>query len=376
MDDELLRVVAMIYDAALDPAQWPAVLQAVSAYLGADGASLAIDQRQGLFALNAGCGEEALRGYDAHWHAVNPLWPGLLQAPTATVLVDRQALPDGAYLAGEFYNDFVRPRGLLANMSIKMLETPPAAAALALHRLQRPGAAAFGAADQARAALLAPHLARAMQLTDRLALLQGQSALTGEALEWLPQPSFVVEGTGRLRFANRGARALLQAADGLVALGDGLQGAEPAATEALRGLIAAAAARRPSSAGRGGTLLLRRPSGRRPLSLLVAPFHPPEGWEQLRPRPRLALVIVHDPEMAIAPPAQALRDRYGLTAAEAALALAVLGGEGLRAAAAQLGISVSTAKTHLQRVFGKTGTSRQAELVRLLLTTTGGGMTH
>jgi DNA-binding CsgD family transcriptional regulator len=65
--------------------------------------------------------------------------------------------------------------------------------------------------------------------------------------------------------------------------------------------------------------------------------------------------------------AEQIRWLYGLTPAEAAVALAVLRGEGVRAIADGLGISVATARTHLHRIFEKTGTERQAELVRLIL---------
>ncbi|MBZ9905308.1 LuxR C-terminal-related transcriptional regulator [Mesorhizobium sp. BR115XR7A] len=61
-----------------------------------------------------------------------------------------------------------------------------------------------------------------------------------------------------------------------------------------------------------------------------------------------------------------LRDLYGLTPAEAAVATAITRGEGLQAVADELGISLTRARTHLQHVFEKTETRRQAELVRLI----------
>jgi DNA-binding CsgD family transcriptional regulator len=49
------------------------------------------------------------------------------------------------------------------------------------------------------------------------------------------------------------------------------------------------------------------------------------------------------------------------------VALRVARGCGLAPISDELSLSVSTVKTHLQHVFEKTGTHRQAELVRLLL---------
>jgi DNA-binding CsgD family transcriptional regulator len=58
---------------------------------------------------------------------------------------------------------------------------------------------------------------------------------------------------------------------------------------------------------------------------------------------------------------------YGLTPSETRLALALLEGQSLRAAAAATAISYQTARSQLKQIFAKTGTRRQAELVRALL---------
>nr|WP_302474291.1 LuxR C-terminal-related transcriptional regulator [Roseococcus sp. MDT2-1-1] len=63
-----------------------------------------------------------------------------------------------------------------------------------------------------------------------------------------------------------------------------------------------------------------------------------------------------------------LSDLFGLTAAEAAVAHAVaaMPGRGLNGIAARLNIAETTLKTHLARVFLKTGAAGQADLVRML----------
>ena len=62
-----------------------------------------------------------------------------------------------------------------------------------------------------------------------------------------------------------------------------------------------------------------------------------------------------------------LRQCFGFTAAEAALALEIVKGDGRKAAAARRGITDGTARAHLLRIFDKAGVNRQAALVRLLL---------
>lgn len=62
-----------------------------------------------------------------------------------------------------------------------------------------------------------------------------------------------------------------------------------------------------------------------------------------------------------------LQQCFGLTPAEAAFAVEIAKGDGKPAAAERRGISFATARTHLSNIFEKTGTHRQAELIRLLL---------
>ena len=67
-------------------------------------------------------------------------------------------------------------------------------------------------------------------------------------------------------------------------------------------------------------------------------------------------------------PIDLLRCHFGLTPAEARLALQLVAGDTLRAAAVKLSITYETARTELKNIFSKTGTRRQAELVIVIVT--------
>jgi DNA-binding NarL/FixJ family response regulator len=85
----------------------------------------------------------------------------------------------------------------------------------------------------------------------------------------------------------------------------------------------------------------------------------------------MAAIFVSDSEEVTEIPAEVLRCFYGLTPAEAALGRAIAKGCSLSDAAEQLGICRETARSRLKDIFGKTGTSRQAGLLRLLMTIPG-----
>jgi DNA-binding CsgD family transcriptional regulator len=91
---------------------------------------------------------------------------------------------------------------------------------------------------------------------------------------------------------------------------------------------------------------------------------------------RLAAVVIKDPHArlhASTSSRRELAELYGLTRAEERLLHFILDGLGLFEAAERLGVSRNTARTHMKRIYAKTGTHRQAELMRSLTHFTSSG---
>jgi DNA-binding CsgD family transcriptional regulator len=61
-----------------------------------------------------------------------------------------------------------------------------------------------------------------------------------------------------------------------------------------------------------------------------------------------------------------LRENYGLTPSEIRTTVSLLSNNGLAAVAESTGVSVETVRFHMKRIFSKTGTCRQSELVRVI----------
>jgi len=214
---------------------------------------------------------------------------------------------------------------------------------------------------------LAQHLVRAVALQRRLYHLTftGEGVLAG--IDDLHQGFFLVDAQARPVFVNRVGRALLDARDGLRLRAGALSALNADDERNLLALIASCHDGTPSRIG--GKTTLWRESGRPPLDVLVTPVRQETAmavmpWMMARPA---AIVLVSDPETEIRSRIEALRERFGLTPAEAAFALEIVKGDGRKATADRLGITVGTARSHLSRIFDKTGVTRQAELVRLLL---------
>jgi DNA-binding CsgD family transcriptional regulator len=113
-------------------------------------------------------------------------------------------------------------------------------------------------------------------------------------------------------------------------------------------------------------MTLARPSMSTPLPVLVAPLR--GQWTLLAERRAAAAVFVTDPERCATVAGRQLVELFGLTPAEAQLAVALLAGKRLGRIAADRGVQLPTVRNQLRAVLAKTGMGRQAELVRLLAT--------
>jgi DNA-binding CsgD family transcriptional regulator len=127
-----------------------------------------------------------------------------------------------------------------------------------------------------------------------------------------------------------------------------------------------------------GAMLISRPSGRRPYVVLASPLR--AGQRRVDDRQPAVVVFASDPERTPEFPPARLSRLYGLTPAEAQLALQVAGGHDLREIAATSKRTMNTVRTQLKQVFHKTGVKRQAQLMRLVLQIEGmnmpGGRNH
>jgi DNA-binding CsgD family transcriptional regulator len=80
----------------------------------------------------------------------------------------------------------------------------------------------------------------------------------------------------------------------------------------------------------------------------------------------VAAVFVQKASLDLPSPQQAIAKLYKLTPTELRVLSGIVQVGGVPQVAEVMGISVSTVKTHLRRLFAKTGTDRQADLVKLV----------
>jgi DNA-binding CsgD family transcriptional regulator len=212
--------------------------------------------------------------------------------------------------------------------------------------------------------LLAPHFRRAISIAKLLDMKALAADTFESALDGFSIAILLVDEDLDVVHANAAARTLLSDQDPVRAQGGRLALPHPQSTSAL-----AEAVRR---AALGGLELGQRgigiPTRRRDGSPAVVHVMPLRSTARASGVPQRAVAVVFV-ATALSPPqmpAAALALLHDLTPAETRVLELIVEGRMPSEIAAQLGVSVNTTKTHLQRVFDKTGTSRQAELVRLV----------
>jgi DNA-binding CsgD family transcriptional regulator/PAS domain-containing protein len=358
---DLDRLVGQIYDAAVEPGQWPQVLEMLSDFLEGAAAKLTFQNVRTMRseASSVRMPPEADRTYAQYYYKTNVFLPRIAKLCAGTLIPVWNLLPRETYQRSEFYNDFCRPGDMCHPIGVVLANEPDVRVVFTCGRAK--AASGFEPEHLDRLRRIGPHLVRAASVSLRLSRSEIARSANAEALDRVVQGVLIVAANGEILFANRAAESLLAEADGIRTEKSALRARTPADTAQFQRLIAAAAER---SDGAGGVMALARPVPRRPLSVLVAPITIESTW--CVTARRAAIVFVADPDSAPRTAQDQLRNLHRLTPAEAAVAIAIARGEGLQAVADELKISLTTARTHLQHVFEKTETRRQAELVRLI----------
>ena len=368
VDSEILAAIEEIYAAAVDESRWPKVMQDIltltdsvaATFCALDGAD---EPRFSTFItvnFEKAFIDEYIQGMMAH----DPTVRHIIAHPHQRLVHDSQFITEREKDRHPYYDwhhSFSDTRHRLAGMASV---GDKLSSGITVHRTRQQGD--YQSRHIQRFELLLPHLERAVNLASRLGTFGAIQQMTFHLLDANPLGIIVLDERSRVVFANRTARAFTAAQDGLALSTKSLCLRSQRDNGKLQNLIGRALSLSHGEETRPvGTMKAHRPSGKRPLSILVAPLcRAPFILTWARPA---VCVVIADPEREDELPDEVLRTIYGLTPAEARLAIKIASGTSLQHAADELTISYRTARTQLATIFRKTSTCRQGELVKLLL---------
>ena len=356
--------VAGLYRAALYPGEMHGAISAVAARVGADTFHFLAWDRQRMttrFNVYSHAGlADGIEDYAAYYGAIDPRRKLLDSQPIGSVLACHEHFSSDVVSRDEFFQDFLIPAGSRYVAGARVWTDGNQDFVLGLMR--DVGNQPFAADALMEAERLVAHLGRASQVWAdpralRMAAAAGEHVAQSQGLAL-----FGLNSLGELVYANEKAEAHLREASILRLRHARLMACDPRDDEALSAGVRHALEHRSGCSRLVGQ---HAPGGA--LMVSIAPLDLDRSASAWNLDLASVLVTVRQRNLGVAPSPNALNQMYGLSRAEGALAVPLCRGDTLQEYAEVAGLAVATVGTQPKAIFQKTTTSRQAELVSLLL---------
>ena len=351
------EIIGEFYDAAREPKGWEPALNKLCALV--DGKTAVI---QMLDPFHSSAPRMWIdHGIDRKWSellhttfaALCPIRPMLVLAEVDQPDTIYNYIDETEYRETRFYREWCAPQeccemaGAIIAKSVKEVGT------FSVNRSeQKPR---FSKGDIELLGIIAPHVRRAVTIAGLLEHRAVEADALRTIMDRLKVAVILLTSTAQVLKANVAGEELL-ARGGPIARIDGRLGLRNRAAEQALAAALASNLRDPV------TLTIEAPGEgaavREKLSAAILP---------LPGTPATFAMLLHVPEPALPATAKPLIAAFGFTPREIAVVMPLLEGKSITEVAEILGVSQATARTHLQRLLEKTGTSRQADLIRVVL---------
>ncbi|HEY3695820.1 helix-turn-helix transcriptional regulator [Phenylobacterium sp.] len=365
------ELISHIYRGPIEPTPWKACLRVLRRRMGCSFAAILIRPgRLGAKPLVVMEGEAAEPGAGrptAAEHArlahLDPL-ARALERPGDLFTLD-EVMSWDLYKNTEFYERIIRPYGIRHQLGMNFSEPSGWTCNIGLMNVE--GSPPFGQDEKDFILELLPHLQVSLSVYARIRREESERRILSETLDRLTIGTYFLDGCGRVVATNAVGRRLVEENKGITIADNRLALDRKSENTELNALIRKACewglARRSGACAEA--MNVDQSDGQR-LGILVRAV-PTMGSFDNDFDPR-AIVYVSDSSRQKLAPERFISRLFGLTVTEATLAKFLSSGMSLAEAAEALGVKENTARTYAKRVFAKVGVNRQAELVRLILT--------
>lgn len=358
----LSDTIGAIYDCALNPQLWAATCRKIADLCESTAGGICVHdmrhvQNDQLFVF----------GYEQEF--LEKLGQNYAQTPMAAADVvsdvghvsalsmdDRSEL-----LESRFYRDVLKPYGLQDIIWFPALRTGGRMASM--HASRKDRAPYYQELDISLFKLLSPHVCRALTISDALDIRTLRSEMLEKTLDLLAVGVFLTARDGRIVYMNEAAERQIRTGNSLRIVNNRIFPTDVGARAALSKAIDEAS--RDDTNLSGHSLAIPHLDGAGYIAT-VLPVDQGQRSRILAPFAASVAVFMKDPAEAPMMPGEAFARLYKLTGGELRVLMALVQGLGAKEAADMLGIGEPTVRSHLQHMFSKTNTARQADLLRLL----------
>jgi DNA-binding CsgD family transcriptional regulator len=365
LDETLLPLIGGIYDSALNPELWDAVLPRIGAFVGGSGGGLFAHHTSRTSASiyhQFGTDPDYRQLYLEKYVTIDPMFGTYFVLDVGEVFSTSTVMPHAEFMQSRFFREWVRPQGWIDNICVYLDRSAEGHAAFALFRNVGEGIADAPARERMR--LLVPHLRRAVLIGKLVEFRTAQAATFAAALDGLSAGVLFVDSNGRITHANAAGTDMIANGDILRASLGRLVASDPDVNRALRDIFMAAGSGDAAVGVKGVAVPLVARDGERYVAHVLPLSSGARSSAGLGYMAAAAL-FVQKAALATRSPPEVIAKTYQLTPMELRILLGIVEVGGVPRVAETLGIGESTVKTHLKRLYEKTGTRRQAELVKL-----------
>ena len=363
--EALSALIATLYDAALEPGLWSIALEGIRDFVGGCAANFywqdVSKENAGVFHC-VGIDRSYLESYFQTYTKLNPLYPAAAFVPPGVVFRSAEVLPMSEFWQTRFYQEWMLPQGMVDSLATNLEKSITSVAAVAVIRGERDGEVDEAAMHRLR--LVVPHMLRASAIGHVVTEQREKKAALTDALDRIAAAVFLVDAAGRAVFANAPADAMLRSGELLHIRPAGLVATDPAANIALQFALGASA--RGDEFDLAGTAILLNSDRNKRYIAHVLPLTSGARRESAARHSAVAAVFVRKAALDIPSPLETVARLYKLTGTEVRVLHAIVDTGGVPDIAEALGVSQSTVRTHLKRLFDKTSMHRQADLVKLV----------
>lgn len=366
VNQELLSdLIGDIYQCALDKDHWVPTLERLAGVFKARNGTLTRHGMQGFsFEYTWGASAEILQRYNERFVRINPLLTMGWHFDVDEPITLGKFMPPEELRRTTFYRDFLVPVGWFDFIATVLAKSATEVSVVSFAKGADDGEP--DEQDVALMRLLVPHLRRATIFHGIVDQQATRSADLAAMFDLISAPALLLDQNGRCIEANTAARQFLEGVDTLRLEHGRVRARDQQVNGALDQVLGADALRADRLGAEALSFPLTGRDGQSHVVHLLPLMRGGRGWIG-GPQRAVAAMFIQSVGDLRPLPGEVLVKLYGLTHAETRLIGLLAQDLTLQEAAAALGTAITTARTHLRHIFQKTGTSRQSQLMKLVL---------
>jgi DNA-binding CsgD family transcriptional regulator len=355
---EINDAASCFYEAALGHVSWAEPLAHAAKVLKASNAVFSVRDpitRKAHFSFgNFGADPFFTRSFAETYAVLSPFVIATAISPEGLAVNPIDLIGREDYQRGRFYKEWSAPQRYHDYIGSILLRQPNAIYTIAFGRTD--DLPLFDKNDHEKLELLTPHATRALQISERLNTFQREKAELLATIDSLTTPIILIDCNRVIRQINSAAINLIESRQGVSNQSGMLQFNDAEVENAFRAAYG-------SKQDRAVILPAKLKNGMQ-VHLLA---HSIQNGAASNSNDERTLVVIDWPKAKTTPIGENVRSRFGLTISELRVLLLLIDGRSINSVASDLGLSQNTIKTHVTRMFQKTGTRRQQDLIRTVL---------